>query len=52
MSTIAVIAIKADVVADTMTTIEMLVLEVLPPVVAGPVSSNRKVIRYIDETNH
>lgn len=50
MSTIAVIAIKADIVADTMTTIEM--LEVLPPAVAGPVSSNKKVIRYIDETNH
>ena len=52
MSTIAVIAIKEDVVADKMTTIEMLVLEVLPPVVAGPVSSNKKVFRYIDETNH
>lgn len=43
MSTIAVIAIKADVVANTMTTIEMLVLEVLPPAVAGPVNSNKKV---------
>lgn len=42
MSTIAVIAIKAD-VANTMTTIEMLVLEVLPPAVAGPVNSNKKV---------